>query len=111
MTNAEVILWSRLRFWPSPQFKFRRQHPIGIYIADFACVAARLVVEVDGATHSSDKELRHDAVRDLYLVERGWRIVRVTNEDVYKRLGSTLDYIASELPPPSRRLRGGPPPP
>jgi very-short-patch-repair endonuclease len=49
MNDAEVILWSRLRRHPS--LKFRRQHPIGPYIADFACLSARLVIEADGDTH------------------------------------------------------------
>jgi hypothetical protein len=66
MTHAEVILWSRLRRWPSGAIKFRRQHPIGIYIADFAVVSARLAIEVDGATHSSDEERVYDAARDTY---------------------------------------------
>lgn len=77
MTDAEVILWSRLRRWPSRAIKFRRQHPIGIYIADFAVVSARLVIEVDGATHSSDAECTYDKARETYLRKRGWRVLRV----------------------------------
>jgi len=109
MTDAELILWSRLRRWPSGTIKFRRQHPIGIYIADFAVVAARLVIEVDGATHSSDSERTYDEVRDTYLRRRGWRVLRVRNDDVYKRLNDVLDFIASQLPPPFR-YRGTPHP-
>jgi very-short-patch-repair endonuclease len=105
LTNAETILWSRLR--RHPLFKFRRQHPIGPYVADFACVAARLVVEVDGATHSSDTELRHDATRDAFMRRNGWRVLRVWNGDIYKTLSNVLDYIdaAVAVPPPSRYAR------
>jgi very-short-patch-repair endonuclease len=53
MTEAEVMLWSRLRLKEKHGAHFRRQHPIGTYIADFACLPAKLIVEVDGATHSS----------------------------------------------------------
>jgi very-short-patch-repair endonuclease len=106
LTDAEVILWSRLRYWPGA--KFRRQHPVGIYIADFACVAARLIVEVDGATHSSDAEVAHDLTRTKYLEQRGWRVFRVTNHEIYKSLDDTLSAIARLLPPPP--LRGPPPP-
>jgi very-short-patch-repair endonuclease len=96
LTDAETILWSRLRSWQG--VKFRRQHPIGIYIADFACVAAHLVIEVDGATHSTDVEVAHDMARTAYMNARGWRVVRVTNGDIYDRLDGALEAIAS-LPP------------
>jgi very-short-patch-repair endonuclease len=69
------------------------------------------VVEVDGATHGSDIERIYDRKRDGYMRSRGWQIVRITNEDVYKYLNETLDLIARRAPPSSRRLRGGPPPP
>ena len=108
MTDAEVILWSRLRRRSFAGFRFRRQHPIGPYIADFASVLSHLVVEVDGGTHSTDAELAHDRHRDAYLKSRGWRVLRVTNEDVYKRLDTLLEGICLHLPPP--RPSGGPPP-
>jgi very-short-patch-repair endonuclease len=97
MTDAEVILWSRLRRDVADGFRFRRQHPVGPYIADFACVPARLVVEVDGDTHSTDDELEHDRRRDLYMKARGWQVLRVTNEDVYKRLDMVIEGVASFL--------------
>ncbi len=106
MTDAEVILWSRLRNWPTA--KFRRQHPIGIYIADFACISTHLVIEVDGATHSSDAERNYDEARDGYMQERGWRIVRIPNQQIYDTLNDVLDLVGSLLPPPP--LRGPPPP-
>jgi very-short-patch-repair endonuclease len=97
MTDAETILWSRLRSWP--HVRFRRQHPVGPYIADFACVPAMLVIEVDGATHGSDAERARDAVRDRYLQKRGWRVVRVWNHDVYERLDDVLDVIGHHATP------------
>ncbi len=106
MTDAEVILWSRLRQWPG--VKFRRQHPIGIYIADFACVASRLVIEVDGATHSTERERVYDEVRNKYMRECDWHVVRIPNNHVYDALNDVLEFIASLLPPPP--LRGPPPP-
>jgi very-short-patch-repair endonuclease len=106
LTDAETILWSRLRYWP--EVKFRRQHPVGIYIADFACVASRLIIEVDGWTHSSDADVARDLARTRYLEQRGWRVFRLTNEDIYKRLDDALSTIESLLPPPP--LRGPPPP-
>ena len=103
MTNAEVILWSRLRYWPG--IRFRRQHPIGSYVADFACIAAKLVIEIDGNTHGSDTEQKHDAVRDGYMRKLGWRMLRLTNRDVYDRLDDILDVIAAQVAPPSTASR------
>jgi very-short-patch-repair endonuclease len=92
LTGAETILWSRLR--QDPQRKFRRQHPIGIYAADFACVAAKLVIELDGATHGSEEEQAYDVAREAFMRERGWHTIRFPNDDVYKHLDDVLDVIA-----------------
>jgi very-short-patch-repair endonuclease len=92
LTGAETVLWSRLRHGVGAM-QFRRQHPIGPYIADFACIRARLVIEVDGATHGSDEERTYDARREAYLRSRSWRIVRVTNAEVYTSLAAVLELI------------------
>jgi very-short-patch-repair endonuclease len=109
LTDAEVILWSRLKIWPG--VRFRRQHPIGVYIADFACIRARLVIEVDGDTHARDCEIAYDTRRTSYLEARGWRVLRVSNEDIYRRLNDVTFHIAALLSlhrcaVPLPRLRG-----
>jgi very-short-patch-repair endonuclease len=107
LTPAEARLWSHLKRHGIHGLSFRRQHPIGPYVADFACVGARLVVEVDGGTHSTPEQLAHDRRRDGFLRKSGWRIIRVSNVDVYKKINSVLDYIARhvepfrKVPPPS----------
>lgn len=111
LTDAEVILWSRIRPRECPDYKFRRQHPIGPYIADFACPLSRVVIEVDGDTHGADDEIVYDKKRDAFMQERGWTVIRVFNEDVYKRLEDTLAMIWQRMPPPSRRSRSRTPPP
>ncbi len=108
LTRAETILWSRLRPRIFPALRFRRQHPIGPYIADFACPAAKLVVEVDGETHSTQEEQQHDARRTAYMQARGWRVLRVTNENVTKHIDDLLEAIMRFAPPP--RPMAGPPP-
>ena len=108
MTNAEIILWSRLRRADFVNVRFRRQHPIGPFIADFACIEARLIVEVDGATHSTDAERGYDRRRENFFVAKGWRILRVTNPDVYKNLEGVMRLVLDAIPPPRRN--GGPPP-
>ena len=103
MTHAEVILWTYLRQKNEGGLRFRRQHPIGPYVADFACVPARLVIEVDGATHCTPDEIAHDQKRDAYLTRRQWRVLRVLNGDVYENHDGVFDAISAAIPPPSAR--------
>ena len=93
LTDAETILWSRLRR-DALGLRFRRQHPVGPYIADFACVRARLIVEVDGGTHGTEAERSHDARRDAFMRAHGWRVVRVWNIDVYESLNDVMEMVS-----------------
>lgn len=105
MTKAEVILWTYLRRRAVNGARFRRQHPIGPYITDFACPAAKLIIEVDGATHSTPDELAYDAQRTKYLESEGWTVIRVTNTDIYENIDGVWRLIAAQLAPPSRSAR------
>ena len=105
MPKAEVVLWVHLRTLRAIGYNFRRQHPIGPYIADFAILQGKLVVEVDGATHGSKEELEHDRRRDAYLRSKGWRIVRIRNEDVYHDVNWACELILARLPLPPRGRR------
>jgi very-short-patch-repair endonuclease len=96
-TPAEVRLWGHLRGRRLEGFKFVRQEAIGPFIADFVCREARLVVEVDGATHSTEDELRHDRRREACLAELGYRVVRIHNDEVYQRLDDVLATILAAL--------------
>ncbi|HWA22267.1 MAG TPA: endonuclease domain-containing protein [Caulobacterales bacterium] len=109
LTKAEVILWRHLRR-NSLGHKFRRQHPIGPYVADFACAQQRLVIEVDGATHRTPEELAHDARRTAFLNAEGWHVLRITNLDVYENMDGVWRAIMDALPPPSAAARRPPPP-
>jgi very-short-patch-repair endonuclease len=102
MPKAEVLLWTRFKEANRHGHNFRRQHPIGPYIVDFACALARLAIEVDGATHSSNSEIRRDARRDADLKARGWRVLRITNVDVYADLDAVVEFVLAQIPPPSR---------
>ena len=79
-TKSEGLLWSILRANQVCNLKFRRQHPIDPFIADFACVAKQLVVELDGAYH--DRTVEADMTRQRYLESQGWRVLRFAAEDV-----------------------------
>jgi very-short-patch-repair endonuclease len=96
-TSAESRLWSELRNRQLGNFKFVRQEPIGDYVADFVCREVRLVVEVDGATHSTDDELRRDAIRTAFIEGLGYRVIRFDNDDVYNAMDGVLQTILTAL--------------
>jgi very-short-patch-repair endonuclease len=91
MTLEERILWQRLRTNRLGGFHFRRQQAIEHFIVDFYCHAAALIVEVDGSIHQQQAE--YDAERDRILTARGFRVMRVRNEDVERDLEGVLERI------------------
>ncbi|MBX3525091.1 MAG: DUF559 domain-containing protein [Rhodoblastus sp.] len=95
--SAESLLWSRLRARRLGGFKFVRQEPIGPYFADFCCREAKLVVEVDGATHSTEAELARDAAREAFLISRGYRVLRFRNVEVYEELDGVMETVLAAL--------------
>ncbi len=94
-TKAESLLWNVLRAKRLSGLKFRRQHPIPPFIADFACVAERLIVELDGGYH--DYQYEDDASRQSYLEGQGWRVLRYANEDVLEDIEAVAISIAKQL--------------
>ncbi len=99
LTDAERILWSRLKGRQLGGWQFRNQHPISPYIVDFAVVKLRLAIELDGATHGSTDEQEHDDRRRQSLEMRGWTVMRFWNAEVYDNLEGVLASIAARLPP------------
>ena len=93
MTDAECLLWYALRGHRLRGLMFRRQVPIAGFVVDFVCHEKRLIVEVDGATHSSDAERRRDVRRTAILEAEGYRIVRFWNDDIYGNLVGVLDRV------------------
>ena len=93
MTDAEARLWQRLRGKRFAALVFRRQVPIGPFIADFCCHAARLVVEVDGGQHGTHTGLVRDGRRDAFLASEGYRVLRFWNHDVLAQIDAVLDGI------------------
>jgi very-short-patch-repair endonuclease len=89
MTPAERHLWQALR-GDALGVTFRRQHPIPPYVADFACLALRIVVEVDGGDHGG----REDASRDAAMREDGWRVLRYWNNEVFANRDGVVEDIA-----------------
>jgi very-short-patch-repair endonuclease len=96
-TGAEIRLWQHLRRSPMLGTHFRRQVPIGPYIADFACMAARLIVEVDGSQHGLDSGISRDAERTRWLEQEGYRVIRFWNNEVNRNIRGVLEAIHAEL--------------
>jgi very-short-patch-repair endonuclease len=93
-TDAETVLWNRIRNRQIDGHKFVRQEPIAGYVCDFVCRERRLVIEVDGGQHS---ESAADVVRDRRLAEEGYRVLRFWNNDVLGNIEGVLTTIQSEL--------------
>ena len=90
-TNAEQLLWKHLRLKQMEGLKFRRQQPIDNYIVDFVCLERRIVIEVDGGQHATHKE--DDIVRDSYLRQQGFHVLRFWNNEVLQNINGVLEVI------------------
>ena len=85
-TDAECIMWNRLRNHQMDGAKFRRQHPIGDYIVDFVSLDKKLVIEIDGGQHNEVENIEKDMQRTKWLEEEGYRVLRFWNNDVLSLL-------------------------
>lgn len=92
LTPAEAKLWAKVRN-RGLGFKIRRQHPIWRFIADFYCAEAKLVIEIDGDSHTEPDQAEYDAARTEWLEMRAYKVIRFTNEDVHKFLDAVLKEI------------------
>ncbi len=92
MTESEILLWECLRNRKTG-FKFRRQHPIGIYIADFYCHELKLVVEVDGEIHNARDQIEWDNYRTMNMHLMNITVIRFSNEDVQNHMEKVLAKV------------------
>ncbi len=94
-TPYETVLWRLLRAHRMEDFHWRRQHPIGPYFADFACLKCKLIVELDGDSHEERED--HDANRDESLRQRGWTTLRIANRDLMRSPEGVWETIRAAL--------------
>jgi very-short-patch-repair endonuclease len=105
MTRAETLLWRYVKADRIDGLGFRRQVPIQNYIADFICMSAKIVVELDGESHDFEERQRADQNRDAFFVSEGFQILRFTNEQVMSNLEGVVEAIRQTA---ASRLRGLP---
>ena len=110
MSLPEVLLWQRLKGAQSG-LKFRKQHPIGDYIADFYCAETRTVVEVDGEAHGRGERPTRDAARDVFLKQNGYRIIHVMAAEILRDADEAATSVAALVASPLHQPAAGPPSP
>jgi very-short-patch-repair endonuclease len=94
MSLPEVLLWRLLRGQPQG-LKFRRQHPVGPYVIDLYCAAAKVGIEIDGIAHDMGDRPKRDARRDVFLAEQGIRVVRIPAREVLADVGKVASSIVA----------------
>ncbi len=99
MTEAERVLWERIRMKQLEGCQFNRQKIIGNYIADFYCHKARLVIEVDGSQHITEEGTEVDRQRDASMRGAGMKVLRFTNDDVLWNIEDVVDRIEEAIRP------------
>jgi len=97
MTDAEKLLWSKIRGKQLKGYQFYRQRIIGNYIVDFYCAKAKLVIELDGSQHYGNKGIKQDAVRDNYMREQKLRVIRFSDRDVFENLNGVVESIYENM--------------
>ncbi len=97
MTDAEIVLWSRLKGKQLYGYKFRRQHSIGKAIVDFYCPKLRLAIEVDGGQHNDEKHIKLDEERTIFLNEQNITVIRFWNHEVLKYTDDVLNAILFKI--------------
>jgi very-short-patch-repair endonuclease len=96
-TDAEMKLWRRLKRLETRGTHFRRQMPIGSFVADFACPAARLIVEIDGSQHAEAENAARDRQRTQWLDRAGYRVLRFWNNDITQNIAGVMEAIYAAL--------------
>jgi very-short-patch-repair endonuclease len=98
MTDAEKMLWNHISKKQRKGYRFRRQHPVGHFIADFYCHEAVLAIEVDGGIHRTKSQSEHDEQRDGLFKNWGIKVLRFDNDEIFYSIESVLQRIDKVLP-------------
>ena len=97
MTLSEILLWKKLKDRKIFQTKFRKQHPIGMFIVDFYCHEYKLVIEVDGEIHNDKESIEYDLGRSAELNKFDLKVIRFTNDEVIYNIDSVIEIILRDI--------------
>jgi very-short-patch-repair endonuclease len=92
MTLPKVLLWKQLKSRPG-DYQFRKQHPLDLYVMDFACIRARLAVEVDGEAHDRGDRPERDEIRDAFVLKQGFQTIRIPAIEILKNMEGSVTFI------------------
>ena len=104
-TLPEQILWNKLRKSQFNNLKFRRQQPVGKYIVDFICCSEKIIIELDGGQHNEIKNINYDKIRDNFLQQEGYTVIRIWNNDILNNIDNVMEYINNKIKSPTRKLK------
>lgn len=107
LTLPEGLLWRELRKHQT-SLRFRRQHPAGPFVLDFACLSARLAIEIDGEAHDRGDKPARDEARDEWLMSQGYRTLRIPAREVLSDVEAVVTYILTQCQPPHQPTAGPP---
>ena len=104
-TDAENLLWQYLRKSNLGGVKFRRQQPIDKYIVDFMAPQEKIIIELDGGQHNETENIKYDKIRDEFLVNAGFKVIRIWNKDIFNNINGVLDYILYVINDPTPKSK------
>ncbi len=104
-TNPEQILWQYLNKSQLESVKFRRQQPIGNYIVDFMAPKEKIIIELDSGQHNTDNSVEKDKLRDNFLQQQGFTVVRIWNNDIYNNIEGVLEHLINVIRDPTRKSK------
>lgn len=107
MTDEECLLWAELKGFRKIGFAFRKQAPIGPYVADFLCRKAMLIIEVEGRHHDLPDQIMKDWARDKWMTHNGYRVLRFPARDVWSHINDVMLTIENTLQVPPPQGGGG----
>ena len=99
-TDPEGLLWYYLRNKQLGGYKFRRQQPIDKYIVDFVCFEKNLIIELDGSQHNEENNIQYDKIRDNFLNNLGFKVLRFYNNEIFTNCFNILDFVLHKLTRP-----------
>jgi very-short-patch-repair endonuclease len=97
MTDAEKLLWSKVRRKQLKGYQFYRQRTIGDYIVDFYCPRANLIIELDGGQHYTEEGMHKDTIRDVYMEGQGYNVLRFSDRELFENLKGVIERIYEVL--------------